>query len=106
MYKFAGLLWYDADPKKDWQQKVREAAQRFQEKKWLKANMCHINPETVALDKINLNGASFVGVVDGVEVYATMNTLKDHFFVYHVSRAADTPEPQNAPAPEQLTLLR
>ena len=42
-----GLLWFDNDPKKHWRQKVRDAAARYKNKKWLTANLCHVCPKDV-----------------------------------------------------------
>lgn len=102
--KYTGLLWFDDDPKREWRDKVRAAAKRHLEKFWLAANTCHVNPYDIEADKINLNGASYVGKVDDIDVYASTNTLKDHFFVYHIPRAGSTAS-SDEPALEQPSLF-
>jgi hypothetical protein len=94
-----GLLWFDDDPKRDWRQKVQNAAQRHQEKFWVTADVCYVNPVTV--------GAAvegFVESVDGVDVYTRSNVLPNHFFIGR-RKQDEGSTPVAATATTQLTLL-
>ncbi len=110
MDKPTGVLWFDDDKKKDWRQKVREAAARHQSRLWLPPDTCYVNPGTVQADAVSLNEPAFVGTVDGIQVYACHDTLPHHFFVFRSSQALVTngaePGAQNVTKEaQQLTLL-
>jgi hypothetical protein len=106
MNNLAGLLWFDNDPKKDWRQKVREAAQRYQQKTWLAANLCHINPGTVGLS-LGLNDQKLIEVIDGIEVYASRDTQPNHFWITHQPRSDGQPTALPTPTtPTQMEQLR
>jgi hypothetical protein len=99
--KLAGLLWFDNDPHKEWRQKLREAAQRYQQKFWFTANLGHISPKEVGLN-LGLNDQQYVETIDGIEVYASTYTQPHHFWVTRVV----TPDPENAKnTPESATQL-
>jgi hypothetical protein len=42
-----GLLWFDADPKRDLAEKVRSAADRYRFKFGRSPNLCYVNPSTL-----------------------------------------------------------
>lgn len=101
-----GLLWFDNNPKKDWRQKVKDAAARYKEKRWLVANLCHVSPQTIGVE-VGLQEQKFIEVIDGIEVYATINTLPDNYWVTHRPTTQDqtTKPPTPQTAAQQLTLL-
>lgn len=100
-----GLLWFDNDPKKHWRQKVRDAAARYKNKKWLTANLCHVCPKDVGVE-VGLQEQLFIEVLDGIEVYATSNTQPDNFWVTHIPKAQEkTTQLPNHPTTQQLSLL-
>lgn len=103
--KYTGLLWFDDDPKRDWRDKVRAAAKRHQERFWLVATTCHVNPADVEATKIDLNHSTYVGKVDDIDVYASTNTLLHHFFIYHIPRPASSTPADTAPSLEQPALF-
>ena len=66
-----GLLWYDADPKKTLEEKVRGAAVRYQEKHGAMPTVCFVNPCEVDGDV----------VVDECKVIAHRSVLKNHWWI-------------------------
>lgn len=66
-----GLLWLDADKKRDLAEKVARAAARYAEKFGQRPNLCHVHPST-------LDGPI---ELDGVRVVPAPNILKHHFWV-------------------------
>jgi hypothetical protein len=67
-----GLLWFDDDPKRPLEAKVRRAAERYQAKFGAEPNTCYVNPGSVAeknarVDDLQILGAPFV--------------LPNHFYV-------------------------
>ncbi len=67
-----GLLWYDNDPKKALEQRVREAMDRYREKFGRAPNTCYIHPA-------DLNGRALA--LEGVRVLAASNILRNHVWV-------------------------
>jgi len=67
-----GLLWYDNDPKKTLEQRVREAMERYREKFGRAPNTCYIHPA-------DLNGHTLA--LEGVRVLAASNILRNHVWV-------------------------
>ncbi len=67
-----GLLWYDNDPKKALEQRVREAMERYREKFGRAPNTCYIHPA-------DLNGRTLA--LEGVRVLAASNILRNHVWV-------------------------
>lgn len=99
-----GLLWFDNDQKKTWQQRVKEAAERYQQKFFIKANRCYVNGKTVNPKLVIFDSGAFVEEIDGIQVYLSDTTLINHFFVFH---KGENPQPQavTQPAEVQLTLF-
>ena len=67
-----GLLWFDNDPKRPLEEKIQEAAQRYQAKFGAQPNTCYVNSESVAeeskhVGQLQVLGAPFV--------------LPDHFYI-------------------------
>lgn len=67
-----GLLWYDNDPKKALEQRVREAMERYREKFGRAPNTCYIHPA-------DLNGRALT--LEGVRVLVASNILRNHVWV-------------------------
>ncbi len=100
-----GLLWYDNDPKKSWRQKVKDTAERYKNKRWLVANLCHVCPKDVGVE-VGLQEQRFVETLDGIEIYATGNTQPNNFWVTHIQKAQDKAvQPSDRPTTQQLSLL-
>lgn len=66
-----GLLWFDADPKRDLAAKVTRAADRYQQKFGHRPNLCYVHASQV-------DGLEQVA---GVRVVGAKNTLKHHFWI-------------------------
>lgn len=43
-----GLLWYDGDPRRRVEEKIRRAAQRYQERFGREPDTCYVNPAVLA----------------------------------------------------------
>jgi hypothetical protein len=76
-----GLLCFDNNPKIDWRDKVRDAAQRFQSRFGVMPDLCHLNAATCYSPDAPLEGDSLVEAVDGIEVYTRLDIPRNHFFV-------------------------
>ena len=66
-----GLLWFDADPKRDLADKVGRAAARYQQKFGARPNVCYIHQS-------QMNG---IKEVEGVRLVGAHNVLKHHFWI-------------------------
>lgn len=99
-----GLLWFDNDPAKAWQQKVKDAAARLKAKKWVIANRCHVNYKDVGLN-LGLNETAYIETIDGIAVYATYNTQRHNFYVFFVPPEPATQHQAAALPAQQLSLL-
>ena len=72
-----GLLWFDDDPQRAIEEKVRRAAKRYREKFGRAANTCYVNP-------ISLKGDGDLGDefrCGRVKVIVTPKTLPHHFWL-------------------------
>jgi len=69
-----GLLWFDDAPDRDLAEKVRRAAQRYQQKFGAPANVCYVHPSA-----LSDNGR--VEKVGRVRVAAKPSVLRHHFWV-------------------------
>ena len=69
-----GLLWFDADPKRDIADKVSAAAGRYQFKFGRRPNLCYVHTSAlgIGLSSVELNG---------VRVVPVHNVLKFHFWI-------------------------
>jgi hypothetical protein len=67
-----GLLWFDADPKRDLAEKVARAAERYRFKFGRRPNLCYVN--AAALDAGSIE-------IDGIRLVPAANVLKHHFWI-------------------------
>jgi hypothetical protein len=67
-----GLLWFDADPKRDLTEKVGLAADRYQAKFGRHPNLCYLNPAMLENGSLEING---------VRLVPAANVLKHHFWI-------------------------
>ena len=67
-----GLLWYDNDPKKGLEERVREELARYREIVGRAPNTCYIHPA-------DLYGRALA--LEGVRVLAASNILRNHVWV-------------------------
>lgn len=67
-----GLLWFDADPKRDLAEKVARAADRYHFKFGRRPNLCYLNPSTLGHGPLE---------IDGVRLVPADNVLKHHFWI-------------------------
>lgn len=91
-----GLLWQETDPNKPWQQTVKEAAQRHQERLFLYPNCCYVNGKTINPKLVVFNVGAFVEEVEWVKVFLHDGYQPGYFFIFHDGKAAVT-EPAQAP---------
>jgi hypothetical protein len=100
-----GLLWFDNDSKKTWQQRVKEGAERYQQRFFLRATICRVNGKTINPKLVIFDSGAFVGEVEGIQVYMDEATLPNHFYLYRDGAAPAQPVTQPAEAAAQLTLF-
>jgi ribosomal protein L40E len=67
-----GLLWLDADPKRDLAEKVARAANRYRVKFGCRPTTCYVNAD---------QWPGIDGDVGGVRLVAVDNVLKHHFWI-------------------------
>jgi hypothetical protein len=67
-----GLLWFDADPKRDLADKVARAADRYRFKFGHWPNLCYVHTSMLDHGSIEL---------DGVRLVPAENVLKHHFWI-------------------------
>jgi hypothetical protein len=67
-----GLLWYDNDPQRRIEEKIRHAAQRYQEKFGRAPDICYVNPAMLA---------QVQEPVSHLQVVGKPNILPHHFLV-------------------------
>jgi len=103
--KLTGLLCHD-DSKLPWQDKVREAAARYQARSWLAADVCHVHPDTIQADHAHDLDDVHIATVDGVDVIIKTDILRNHFFVARRGNGHPPVIPVEPPPDvEQLQLL-
>jgi hypothetical protein len=75
-----GLLWFDADPKRDLAEKVARAADRYRLKFGCRPNLCYVNPSSLGRESAQ---AATTGALElnGVRVVPADNILKHHFWI-------------------------
>lgn len=66
-----GLLWFDDDPGRTLEEKVRRAVARYCQKYGHASDTCYVHPTAVQGDV----------TVDGIAVEGRANTLVHHFYV-------------------------
>ena len=74
-----GLLWYDNDPKRGADEKIRRAAQRYQEKFGRAPDTCYVNPAMLA---------QVQGPVGHLRILGKPNILPHHFLVGVAEKSA------------------
>jgi hypothetical protein len=67
-----GLLWLDADPKRDLAEKVARAADRYQFKFGRRPNLCYVNSAMLSQSSLEFSG---------VRLVPANNILKHHFWI-------------------------
>jgi hypothetical protein len=67
-----GLLWFDADPKRDLAEKVARAADRYRFKFGRRPNLCYVHSSMLERGSVELNG---------VRLVPADNVLKHHFWI-------------------------
>ena len=67
-----GLLWFDADPKRDLAEKVARAADRYRFKFGRRPNLCYVHTSMLDHGSVELNG---------VRLVPADNVLKHHFWI-------------------------
>jgi hypothetical protein len=82
-----GLLWFDANPKRDLAQKVAQAAERYRFKFGRRPNLCYVHSSM-------LQGVLECG---GVRLVAADRVLKHHFWI-GIEDAPELPQPVGAAA--------
>jgi len=77
-----GLLWFDNDPRKGLEEKIRQAAGRYAEKFGQPANLCFLNPATLLAGAPAANG-SWEVVFEGraIKVRTAPQVLPHHFWI-------------------------
>ena len=67
-----GLLWFDANPKRDLADKVSLAADRYRVKFGRRPNLCYVHSSMLDSDAVEF---------DGVRLVPANNVLKHHFWI-------------------------
>jgi hypothetical protein len=67
-----GLLWFDADPKRDLAEKVTRAADRYRFKFGRLPNLCYVHSSMLDNGLVEING---------VRLVSADNVLKHHFWI-------------------------
>jgi hypothetical protein len=67
-----GLLWFDADSKRDLAEKVARAADRYRFKFGRRPNLCYVHASMLDQGSVEL---------DGVRLAPAANVLKHHFWI-------------------------
>ena len=67
-----GLLWFDSNPDRSLEEKVRVAAERYAVKFGVSPNACFVNPELLGREEVHIGG---------VQVSAAPNILPHHFLL-------------------------
>ena len=86
-----GLLWLDADPKRDLTTKVERAALRYKRKFGRAPDRCYVNQAMI-------DGTQ---QVNGIQVIPAHNVLRHHFWIGVEDEGQEPvePEPEETPAP-------
>lgn len=67
-----GLLWFDDDPRRGLEEKVRQAAARYLQKFGVAPNVCYVNDKTIDQAEVR---------VDSVRVRPAPTVRPHHFWV-------------------------
>jgi hypothetical protein len=87
-----GLLWLDADPKRDLAEKVARAADRYHKKFGRRPNLCYVNPSMLGNGSNPRPAGRGFLELNGVWLVPADNVLKYHFWI-GVEEATSLPEP-------------
>jgi hypothetical protein len=68
-----GLMWFDNDPKRDMETKIRQAAARYLAKHGQPANICYVHPNMLKAEK--------APEMDGLEIRSNRYILHNHFWI-------------------------
>jgi hypothetical protein len=83
-----GLLWYDADPRRALEDKVRLAAQRYRQKYGRPADVCYVHPKAVGGESAAAALPLPLGEAGAtIHVVAARTILLHHFWVGESDRA-------------------
>jgi len=78
-----GLLWFDNDPHRPLEEKVKRAARRYKKKFGRMPNVCYVNPAMLAQNR----GPTSLPISKGtVKLVASPTVLPNHFLVSFVER--------------------
>jgi len=75
-----GLLWFDDDPRRQLEEKVRRAATYYERKYGQSPTLCFVHP-SVFNGNGNGKGNGKKSKADGVEIRAGRAVLPDHFWL-------------------------
>ena len=88
-----GLLCFDNNPNRDWRDKVRDAAQRFQARFGMMPDLCQLHLTTFQADDSSAGEGQSVAV-DDIEIYPRPDIPRHYFFVAgRRQRLSDTRKP-------------
>jgi hypothetical protein len=81
-----GLLWFDANPKRDLAQKVARAAERYRFKFGRRPNLCYVHSSMLPASSAGRAASAGEGVqgsleCEGVHLVAVDHVLKHHFWI-------------------------
>jgi len=71
-----GLLWFDDDPRRQLEEKVKRAATHYERKYGASPTLCFVHPST-----LNGNGGKSLKKAGGVEIRPGRSVLPDHFWL-------------------------
>ena len=79
-----GLLWYDDDPGRDLSEKIKRAAERYQQKYGAPPNICYVHPSVMNSPVPGAKGEPQAGKVQnasGMQVASLPSVLRHHFWL-------------------------
>lgn len=97
MAQQTGLLWQETDPNKPWRDTVKQAAQRHQERLFLRPNCCYVHGLTINPKLVIFDSGAFVEEIDGVKVFLNDGYRPGYFFLFHDGKTPVT-EPARLPS--------
>jgi hypothetical protein len=72
-----GLLWYDGDPTRPLEEKVKQAATRYADKFGQHPDVCFVHPAEAGTSGIDIP----TGETELIRVLGAPNCLRNHFYV-------------------------
>lgn len=77
-----GLMWYDDDPKRAVEEKIRQAAERYREKHGRWPNTCYVHAEGGSAHVEDPGGACDPRVLEGgIRLVRATNILRHHYWL-------------------------